>query len=224
VPKLLIVEDERPLRTLLRRNLEDSYDILETDEANEALEVTLDQKPDCILLDLMMPGVSGFDLCQTLASLTATRLTPIIVVTSLPAAHYKDYCLNLGAADYFEKPLDFASLKTRLAEVLESKQPERRTEARVRLRVTLKLAGIDKEGSPLELLTTTEDVSVGGFLCSCAERLENGSVFEVCLIGREGATARRVGPARVVRVEWQDTPGERYGFRFLEKPTDWILQ
>ena len=179
MPKLLIVEDQKPLRALLRRNLEDSYDIIETEEANEALEVALDQKPDCILLDLMMPGVSGFDLCQTLSSVSATRLTPIIVITSLPAAEYKDYCLNLGASDYLEKPVDFASLKTRLAGVLESKQSERRTEVRVRLKVTVKLKGTDKKGSPFELLTTTEDVSAGGFLCGCAESLENGSIVEV---------------------------------------------
>jgi DNA-binding response OmpR family regulator len=222
VPKLLIVEDEQAMRDLLRQRLEDNYEVIETGDASEALALTLQHKPDCVLLDLMMPKFTGFELCQTLSSISLTRLIPIIIITAYPAAEYKDYCLNLGAKEYFEKPVDFTQLRARLVEVVRKRQPERRTEVRARLKVILKLKGTDRQGRAFELLTMTEDISATGFVCGCKEVLERDSIVEVFLIG--GGIDRQAGRARVIRVEWPNTPGQRYGFRFVEKPTQWLLR
>src|SRR2546426_2935264 len=105
------------MRGLMRERLEDAYKIIDTGNPEEALSLALQSKPDCILLDLMMPEFSGFELCQTLASLSFTRLIPIFVITGEPAARYKDSCMNLGAKEYFEKPLNFGQLRSRLAAV-----------------------------------------------------------------------------------------------------------
>lgn len=222
MPLILIVDDDEAMRGLMRERLEDAYKIIDTGNPEEALSLALQSKPDCILLDLMMPEFSGFELCQTLASLSFTRLIPIFVITGEPAARYKDSCMNLGAKEYFEKPLNFGQLRSRLAAVLESKQHERRAEVRVRLRALLKLRGTDTSGRKFELLTTTDDVSASGFLCGCHALLERDAIVEVWL--RSGGVELQVGRARMVRVEWPNTAWQRHGFRFVEKPHDWILR
>jgi CheY-like chemotaxis protein len=216
-----MVEDDPAMRGLLREHLVESYEVIETGDPTEALAQALEHKPDCILLDLMLPGFSGFELCQMFSSLSLTRLTPVCVITAKPAAEYKDFCLNLGAADYFEKPVNFAQLKARLAVLLEGKRDERRRERRVRLSVILKLRGQDAAGNPFESLTAADDVSGSGFLCACQARLEKGSQVEVFLMGGQ---ERYVGRAEVMRTEWRDRPWQRYGFQFVEKPREWILQ
>ena len=222
MPLILIVDDDEAMRGLIRERLEDAYKIIDTGNPQDALSLALQSKPDCILLDLMMPEFSGFELCQTLASLSFTRLIPIFVITGEPAARYKDSCMNLGAKEYFEKPLNFGQLRSRLAAVLESKQHERRAEVRVRLRALLKLRGTDTSGRKFELLTTTDDVSASGFLCGCHALLERDATVEVWL--RSGGVELQVGRARMVRVEWPNTAWQRHGFRFVEKPHDWILR
>ncbi len=220
--RILCVDDDEAMRELLRDQLGDTYEIIETGDATEALALALQRKPDAILLDLMMPGYTGFELCQTLSSISAVRLIPIVVISSYPAAEYKDFCLNLGAIDYLQKPVDFNQLRARVAEVLKKKQAERRSEVRARLRVILKLKGTDTSGKAFEFLTVTEDVSASGFLCGCPALLERDAIMEVFLMG--GGVERQVGRARVVRVEWPSTPGQRYGFHFIGKPRDWILR
>ena len=222
MPLILIVDDDEAMRGLIRERLEDAYKIIDTGNPEGALSLALQSKPDCILLDLMMPEFSGFELCQTLASLSFTRLIPIFVITGEPAARYKDSCMNLGAKEYFEKPLNFGQLRARLAAVLESMQHERRAEVRVRLRALLKLRGTDTSGRKFELLTTTDDVSASGFLCGCHALLERDAIVEVWL--RSGGVELQVGRARMVRVEWPNTAWQRHGFRFVEKPHDWILR
>src|SRR6202158_6556706 len=136
--KLLIIDDEPPMRRLLRINLEDRYKIVDTGDPELALEAVLQSKPNAILLDLRMPNYSGFELCRTLKSITSTQLIPIIIVTGEAGASTKLYCEELGAAAYFEKPIAFAALRDGLAKILQASQPERRAEVRIRLRVTVK--------------------------------------------------------------------------------------
>jgi len=221
MPKVLIVDDEEAIRGLLRERLQASYEVIDTGDPVEALALALRQKPDCILLDLMLPEYSGFELCQTFSNLSFTRLIPVFVITSKPAAEYRDFCLNLGAKDYFEKPIDFAELKKRLAGVLSRRPKERRSEVRVQLNVIVKLSGKDLEGEQFDILTVTENVSANGFLCICPAPLAEGTTVGVSL--SNGAT-RLVGNARVVRIEWRDTPWQRYGFQFIGHPRNWVLQ
>lgn len=218
--RILVVEDDKVMRELLREHLKDAFEVIETGDASEALALALQHKPDGILLDLMLPEFSGFELCQTFASLSQTRLTPIFVITSKPAAEYKEFCLNLGAAEYIEKPVDFARLKMLLDAALDTKPLERRSERRVYLHVILKLKGTDAEGRPFEILTAADDVSASGFQASCSAPLGTGSVVDVFL---KTGPDRHVGRASVVRTEWDGMPWQRYGFQFIDKPSQWIL-
>ena len=97
MPRLLIIDDEEAMRSLLREGLQGGYEIIDTGDPVEALALALEHKPDAILLDLALAEFSGFELCQTFCSLSATQRVPIFVITGKPAAEYKDFCLNLGA-------------------------------------------------------------------------------------------------------------------------------
>ena len=159
MPRILIVDDDEAIRRLVRLNLTDLYEIFDTGKPEEALALALEHKPDAILLDLRMPGYSGFELCKTLTSFSATQLIPVFVISGEGGAKTKDFCRDLGAAAYFEKPVDFEALRDSLAQALQSRRLERRKEVRVGLRVPLKLSGQDANGTDFSLPSTTENVS-----------------------------------------------------------------
>jgi DNA-binding response OmpR family regulator len=219
--KLLIVDDEEAMRRLLRINLADRYEIMDTGNPEQALALAMQGKPNAILLDLRMPKYSGFELCRTFNSLTSTQLIPLIIISGEAGATTKSLCKELGATAYFEKPVDFDALRAGLATVLHAVRPERRSEVRVRLRVVLKLRGTDIQEKPFEEVSATENVSQSGFLCGCTAGLKIDSTIEVRLVS--GGT-KFVGMARVIRSEGCDTPYPRYAFRFVQKDGDWILQ
>jgi response regulator RpfG family c-di-GMP phosphodiesterase len=220
-PKVLIVDDDEAMRTLVKMRLSDVYEVIDTGNPEQALGLALQHKPDVILLDLMMPNCSGFELCQSLHTLSYTSRTPIFVVSGESAAKYHDYVSGLGASGFFEKPINFPALKSRLAEELQAKRPERRKHVRVRMKVVLKLKGADGQGRSFEQLTTTENVSADGFLCNFPVDFTMGSTVEVFLSGAE--QERFAGRARAVRKEAPDTPWQRYGFQFVERSAEWIL-
>jgi DNA-binding response OmpR family regulator len=221
LPKLLIVDDEKDMRDAIRLRLRAKYELIDTGDASEGLMLALQHKPDCILLDLMMPKFTGFELCQTLSSVATTRMIPIIVISNKPAAEYETLCLNLGATKYFEKPIDFTELEAALAKVMANKQVERRAEVRARLKVILKIKGTNAKGKQFEFLAVSEDVSANGFSCMCTEILDLYSSVDVFLV--RGGIDYHGGVAKVARVQWVRTPAQTYGFHFTVKPIRWIM-
>ncbi|HXQ25311.1 MAG TPA: response regulator [Candidatus Acidoferrales bacterium] len=222
MPKLLIVDDDESVRGLLRLRLSDTYQIVDTGDPEQALGLALEHKPDAILLDLMMPGFSGFELCQSFHSLSYTSRIPIFVITGEAGTKYKEQVESLGAKGYFHKPVDFAVLKAALAAELKGKQAERRAHKRVQMRVRLKLRGTDANGKAFEESTTTENVSAGGFLCNSVASLVKGASVEVFLTS--GGVERHAGRAHVVRKESTGSAWQRYGFQFDQTTSDWVLQ
>lgn len=219
--KLLIVDDEEAIRRLLRINLADRYEILDTGNSDQALAMAMQGKPNAILLDLRMPNYSGFELCRTFKSMASTQLIPIIIISGEVGATTKLFCKELGATAYFEKPVDVDALRSGLERVLRVAQPDRRREVRVHLRVMLKLRGNDINEKSFEEMSNTENVSKSGFFCGCTALLKKDSTIEVYLVN--GGT-KFVGKARVVRSEGNDMPYPRYAFQFVQKEGDWILR
>jgi CheY-like chemotaxis protein len=220
--KLLVVDDDDAVRRMIRLNLADIYEVLDTAEPEQALALALEHKPDAILLDLRMPRYSGFQLCQTFANFNSTQLIPIVVVSGEAGARTKELCRDLGAAAYFEKPVDFDSLRSRLAELLHGQRIERRSEVRVRLRVTVRLT-CARAGERIDVTTNTENVGRGSFLCACGAALTDGILIDVRL-PLAGSDDDYVGKAEVIRSEWNDMHYPRYGCRFKERPERWVLQ
>ncbi len=220
--KILVVDDDDAMRGLIRVRLSDTYETIETGDPVQALGLALEHKPSAILLDLMMPDCSGFELCQSFHNLSYTARIPVFVVTGESAEKYREYMTNLGAAGYFEKPIDFAKLKSRLATELQGRVLERRAHVRVRMKLVLKLKGADESQRAFEQLTATENVSAGGFLCALPLTLSADSRVQVFLSG--SGHDRYVGTARVIRREAPDTPWQRYAFQFIDRSPEWILQ
>jgi DNA-binding response OmpR family regulator len=219
--KLVIIDDDPKVRNLIRTRLQSSYEIFDTGNPEEAFALVMAHKPDAILLDLLMPGHTGFELCQCLHSVRYSAQIPIFIVTGEDGTKFREHCESLGARGYFEKPIDFAALRKAIESESSNHQQERRAHLRVQLRVTLKLVDRGKDNHLKTETVTTENISAGGFLCICVAPLVKGSVMEVFLSGKE---ERYVGKARVVRKEDSGTPWQKFGFEFIEKTEDWLLQ
>jgi CheY-like chemotaxis protein len=222
MPRVLIIDDDESLRKMLRFRLKGSYEILDTASPEEGLRLALQHKPDAILVDLMMPGQTGFEVCQTIKALSFTELIPVLVISGAPKTLYKDFCYTLGAKGYFEKPIDFDLFQTQLAAIVSSRCGNRRTETRLRLRLGIKVRGRDERGEPFESLTSTENVSRYGFACCLDAILRQDAEVELFLWTR---TAHRfVGQARLVWLAHPETaPTQRCGFRLLGEPREWIF-
>jgi DNA-binding response OmpR family regulator len=222
MPKILIVDDDDALRNLMKIRLAGTYEVIETGNPVQALGLALEHKPDAILLDLMMPNTSGFELCVSLHTLSYTSRIPIFIVSGESAAKYREHVTSLGAKGFFEKPVNFPELKKRLSDEIQGQRPERRAHVRVRMRLILKLKGQDENGRSFEQLTTTENVSAAGFLCNFAVALGKDTILDV-FISSAGQDCY-VGKVRSARIDAPNTHWQRYGFQFVERSKDWILQ
>ncbi|HUJ33025.1 MAG TPA: response regulator [Candidatus Acidoferrum sp.] len=221
MPKLLIIDDDESVRKVLRFRLKDSYEIIDTGSPEAALAIALKEKPDAVLLDLMMPKYSGFEVCQTLSSLSFTQRIPIIIVSGESSSRYKDFCEALGAKDFVQKPVDFDALEHKLTKLIAGSHNGNQSEPRVRLRVMLKLRSVDAAGVASDVLTVTETVSANGFLCAYQPPIKEDTLVEVYLARNAQQFA---GKARAVRVDWPGTPGQRVDFHFADRPVEWILR
>ena len=115
--KILVVEDERNIVDILTFNLQrEGYDTLEALDGAAGLRLALDQDPDLILLDLMLPKMDGFQVCRTLRD--QGRATPIIMLTAREEETDKVLGLELGADDYVVKPFDTKEIVARIKAVL----------------------------------------------------------------------------------------------------------
>ena len=221
LPKLLIIDDDESIRKVMGFRLRDSYSIIDSGSPEEALALALQHKPDAILLDLMMPKYSGFEVCQTLSSLSFTSHIPILIVSGESSERYKALCESIGAKGFFQKPVNIEALQKKLESLIVLSHEESQPKPCVRLRVMLRLRGIDSTDTDFEIVTATENVSASSFLCGCSALVGLNSIVEVFL-ATDGA--KLTGKARVRQVDWPGTVGQRCDFEFLEKPIDWILQ
>jgi CheY-like chemotaxis protein len=219
--KLLVVDDDEALRRLMRLELSNTYEIIDSGEPEQGLALALEHKPDAILLDLRMPKYSGYELCQTFTSFSRTQMIPVLIVSGEAGGQTKEHCKQLGAAGYFEKPIDFEALRTCLGQIAKARRCIPRSEVRVRLRVPLKLRGTDSQGNKFEETTATENVSLSGFGCGCTVEMPADSILEVYLVSHR---EDYVGKARIVHSDSKGAPIRHYGCRFIEKTGPWVLQ
>jgi phosphoserine phosphatase RsbU/P len=112
---ILIVDDSRMNRMVLHKHLsQEGYELIEADSADGALKLLEYRRPDLILLDVVMPEMSGFDLCKLLKQRPAIRDIPIIFITSLDSTEDKITGLELGAVDFITKPFNTAEIIARV--------------------------------------------------------------------------------------------------------------
>lgn len=132
LPRLLIIEDELPMRTALKDCLEaEGYRVLAADDGERGLNLALKEKPDLVLLDIMMPRLDGFAVCAELRRLGHTE--PILMLTAKGQVEDRVVGLDAGADDYLVKPFSTDELLARVRALL------RRTRRQTRALATLKL-------------------------------------------------------------------------------------
>jgi two-component system phosphate regulon response regulator PhoB len=124
-PHILIVEDEEPLRILLRYNLEaEGYDVVAAAAGEEAETLIKENPPDLILLDWMLPGLSGIELCRRLRAHPQTRQVPVIMLTARGEETERVRGLVTGADDYVVKPFSVPELLARVRALLRRARPD----------------------------------------------------------------------------------------------------
>jgi len=219
--KLVVVDDDPKVRGLMRVRLQSNYELFDTGDPEQAFGLVLANKPDAILLDLMMPGHTGFELCQSLHSFSFTSKIPIFIVSGEDGNRFREHCQNLGASGYFGKPVDFPALIKAIEAAVPARRIERRAHLRIAMKVVLKLVVRDESDKFKSEIVTTENISAGGFLCACTTPLLKDTLVEVYLSGQE---ERYVGKARVARKEVSSAPWQNYGFQFVAKTEEWVLQ
>ncbi len=120
--RILVVDDEPMNVDLLEAMLTDQkYDVISASNGSEALEKATDLYPDLILLDIMMPGMDGYQVTRKLKAGPTTRHIPIVLVTALNGVEDKVKGLEVGADDFLTKPLEKAELQARVKSLLKVK-------------------------------------------------------------------------------------------------------
>ncbi|MEI6440774.1 MAG: phosphate regulon transcriptional regulator PhoB [Alphaproteobacteria bacterium] len=123
-PRILIVEDEDALSTLLQYNLEkDGYDVALASDGEEALTMVAEHAPDLVILDWMLPKISGIEVCRRLRNRTESRNVPIIMLTARGEETDRIRGLDTGADDYVIKPFAMTELSARIRAVLRRIRP-----------------------------------------------------------------------------------------------------
>ena len=123
-PSVLVVEDEPAQREVLSYNLErEGFRVIKTGDGNEAVMLVEEERPDLILLDWMLPGTSGIEICRQIKMKPAFRLTPVIIVSARTEEADKVRGLEIGADDYVVKPYSLVELLARVKAQLRRTRP-----------------------------------------------------------------------------------------------------
>ena len=122
---ILVVEDEEPIQILLSYNLEaEGYRVRHTAEGEDVQRLIAEERPDLILLDWMLPGISGIEVCRLLRTRPETRDIPIIMLTARSEEAERVRGLATGADDYMVKPFSVPELLARIRTILRRINPD----------------------------------------------------------------------------------------------------
>lgn len=215
--KVLIVEDEKNIVDILRFNLQkEGYDTLEAFDGVTGLRLALEESPDLILLDLMLPGMNGFEVCKLLRD--KGRNTPVLIITAREEEKDKILGLDLGADDYITKPFSIrelmARVKANIRRVALSGQgagqsPQEQVLDFGRLVIYKEQAQVTKDGERLEL--TQREFELLTYLASHAGRVFSRQELMERVWNYEGyvGDVRGVDVAvRRLREKLEDDPGQ----------------
>ena len=172
--KILIVDDEKNIVDILKFNLQkESFDTIEAYDGRQALELAEREKPDLIILDVMLPEIDGFTVCRLLRQ---KMQTPILMLTAREEEVDKVLGLELGADDYITKPFSprelMARVKANLRRVTDDSIPAQKNEV-IRygdLEIDINRYEVRRSGSPIEL--TLREFELVKFL-----GMQKGQVF-----------------------------------------------
>jgi phosphate regulon transcriptional regulator PhoB len=143
--KILVVEDEPDIRKLVQYNLsQERFRVLEAEDGEQALKIVQRDKPHLLILDLMLPGLSGIELCRILRDRNDTARLPILMLTAKAGETDRVLGLEMGADDYLTKPFSPRELVARVRAILRRAASAAQTEA---------LPAYDKGGLKIDFTT-----------------------------------------------------------------------
>ena len=117
--RVLVVDDARDVRNLVAAHLKrGGHQVLLAGNAAEALELAVTEKPDLAIVDIMMPGMNGYELTEKLRELPPTQETPIIMLTARAGGADRDHAFRVGADAYVQKPFELQRLTEEIASVM----------------------------------------------------------------------------------------------------------
>jgi DNA-binding response OmpR family regulator len=129
--KVLVIDDEAPIRLLCRVNLEaEKMEVLEAEDGTAGLELARAEQPDVILLDVMMPGLDGWEVLHRLLDDEQTKEIPIVFLTARAELRDRARGLELGGVDYVTKPFNPTELAPLVMELIERVERGEREEIR----------------------------------------------------------------------------------------------
>ena len=116
--KVLIVDDEPNVRRLLHSILGKTFEVFEAEDGRQAIEMVNSQKPDVVLMDMMMPKMDGLTACHMIKNDPATKSIPVIMVTAIGFELNIKLSQQMGASGYVTKPFSSEDLLDKIAQVL----------------------------------------------------------------------------------------------------------
>ena len=123
--KVLVVDDQKDNVFVLKDRLQrEGYEILEAYDGETCIKIAKSENPDIILLDVMMPGMSGFEVCKILSETKSTQLIPVLLVTALTEAEDLKEGFQVGAFDYIKKPFNRIELIARVKAALRFRESQ----------------------------------------------------------------------------------------------------
>jgi putative two-component system response regulator len=121
--RVLVVDDYEPNLSGLRLLLERAdYDVLTASNGEDAMHIVARDRPDVVLLDVLMPGISGLDVCTALKQDEATRLTPVVLISANQVRDTRVAGLDAGADDFLNRPIDLEELYARVRSLVRLKR------------------------------------------------------------------------------------------------------
>jgi DNA-binding response OmpR family regulator len=213
--KILVVEDEPAMVAGLRDNFEfEGYDVITAQDGIEGLERALDESPDLVVLDVMMPRMSGLEVCKQLRAKRASL--PIIMLTARGQEIDKVVGLELGADDYVTKPFSIRELLARVKSVLRRtavlpKDKEQHSFADVQ--VDLRRCRVVRSGKALDISSKEFDL-LKYFICHPGETLSRDRLLED-VWGYENYPTTRTVDTHLVRLRQKLEPDPEQPQYFL---------
>jgi phosphate regulon transcriptional regulator PhoB len=127
--KILVVEDEPDIRKLVQYNLtQEHFNVVEAEDGEQALKLLQREKPNLVILDLMLPGLSGMELCKLLKQRSETAKLPILMLTAKAGEADRIVGLEMGADDYLAKPFSPREMVARVRAILRRSEAKPATE------------------------------------------------------------------------------------------------
>ena len=121
--KILMIDDEKDFAMVVKRNLEarGEYSVIVATDGRSGISAAIQHRPDLILLDIIMPGVGGFDVLKELKSKESTVSIPVIMLTAVGTEEAKEKALSMFNEDYITKPVLISDLDAKIKSVLSRK-------------------------------------------------------------------------------------------------------